>query len=157
MTQHERSLRCLRPATLAGLLFLVIGLVVTAATSLEAQSNGDWVVPARRAAQANPLQATADHIAQGRTLYMRGCAFCHGETGNNEPERAPREMVNSRTMTDLTLQAESDGALFWKIAEGRRPMPSSMDVLNDRERWQIVLYLRSLAPQLAGPETSEGR
>jgi hypothetical protein len=44
------------------------------------------------------------------------------------------------------VQAETDGALFWKISSGdtRAGMPS-FSYLPAPERWQLVLHLRSLA------------
>jgi mono/diheme cytochrome c family protein len=47
----------------------------------------------------------------------------------------------------------SDGALFWKITAGRRPMPSFEKRLTGDQRWQVVNYIRTLA---ARPEGSGG-
>jgi mono/diheme cytochrome c family protein len=140
-----------------GLLLLWCALLIVAPGPLAAQSGEPWVAPERRAARANPLQPTADHIAEGKKLYTRECASCHGATGKNDGAQAPKEMPQSRKLTDPTLWNESDGALFWKIAEGRRPMPSTLDVLNDRERWQIVLYIRTLAPRPDAANRPTGR
>ena len=42
------------------------------------------------------------------------------------------------------MSAETDGSLFWKISEGRGPMPPWKQVLTDKQRWQVVDYLRKL-------------
>ena len=44
----------------------------------------------------------------------------------------------------------TDGELFWKISHGRRPMPAFQDKLTERERWQLVDYIRTLARTSAG-------
>jgi hypothetical protein len=36
-----------------------------------------------------------------------------------------------------------DGALFWKITEGRGPMPKAK--LSEAEKWTVILYLRALS------------
>ena len=43
------------------------------------------------------------------------------------------------------VQAQTDGALFWKIASGntRRGMPT-FSYLPEPQRWQLVLALRGL-------------
>jgi mono/diheme cytochrome c family protein len=120
-----------------------------AAAPLAAQVAAPWVVPDRRARQVNPVEATPQNIQRGRELYVRECAGCHGATGANDGDRAPRDMGATRKLSDPALRQESDGALAWKMGEGRGSMPSSWDVLNDRERWHIVLYLRTLAAEPA--------
>ena len=45
----------------------------------------------------------------------------------------------------------SDGALFWKITQGRPPMTSFRTLLTDDQRWQVVNYIRTLAAHPEGP------
>ena len=42
------------------------------------------------------------------------------------------------------MAAETDGSLFWKMTNGRGPMPSWKDTLTDKERWELVGYIRKL-------------
>jgi mono/diheme cytochrome c family protein len=57
-------------------------------------------------------------------------------------------------LTDPRLRNETEGELFWKITKGRRPMPSFRNKLSDEERWEVVLYLRTL-PQ--NPDSNRSR
>lgn len=59
----------------------------------------------------------------------------HGQT-NHAPD-----------LRDQALQAETDGVLFWRITNGnsRKGMPS-FSSLPETQRWQLVLYIRSMAP-----------
>ena len=54
-------------------------------------------------------------------------------------------MNNAPDLTSFDTQVQSDGALFWKITNGNldRGMPS-FSSLPQRERWQLVLYMRRL-------------
>ena len=131
---------------LPGLMALWALLVAAPAPAQE----GPWVVPERRARQANPLTASEEVIEQGRQLYVRECASCHGTSGHNDGPRRPKDISSSRLHSDPSLWGDTDGALFWKVTEGRGSMPSMRDVLSDRERWMVVLYLRTLAPKPAG-------
>jgi mono/diheme cytochrome c family protein len=148
----RRSVMRARPA--AGLLCLCLGLLAADAAPVAAQRGAPWVAPERRAARPNPLQPTADNVAEGKKVYMRECQSCHGAAGNNDGPKAPKEMAGTRKLSDPTFWTESDGALFWKIGEGRRPMPSTFEVLNDRERWQVVIYIRTLAPKPSATSSS---
>ena len=127
----------------------ILGLAVSGAAPLRAQGAGSdpWVVPERRARQKNPLTASEVNHQKGRELYLRECASCHGQTGNNDGRMAPKSMWKARKHTDPTLLTETEGALFWKIAQGRGEMASTRGTLTDNERWLLVLYLRTLTPQ----------
>jgi mono/diheme cytochrome c family protein len=136
-----------------------LAIAAADAAPVAAQTRGaaPWVAPPRRAQRANPVEATPQVIALGREIYLRECASCHGATGNNDGEKAPKELAGTRKPSDPSLRDESDGSLFWKIGEGRSSMPSTWDVLSDRERWSVVLFLRTLAPAAGAATPPSGR
>ncbi len=102
-----------------------------------------WVVPDKAAQQKNPLSAKPEAAAGGGKLFSRLCATCHGDTSHGQTNNAPD------LRSDL-VQHETDGALFWRISNGnsRKGMPS-FSSLPEMQRWQLVLYIRTLMePQL---------
>ena len=51
-----------------------------------------------------------------------------------------------KTVADLTsdyVQNQTDGELFWKISEGRKPMPLAKITLTDDQRWDVINYVRT--------------
>ena len=70
---------------------------------------------------------------------MRECVECHGQDGKG------LEKKHSANLRLPVVQAQSDGALFWKITNGNpdRGMPS-FSKLPELQRWQVVLYIRML-------------
>jgi len=46
------------------------------------------------------------------------------------------------------MEEMTDGEIFYKISEGRRPMPSFKKRLTEEQRWQLVNYVRTFAPKL---------
>jgi mono/diheme cytochrome c family protein len=139
-----------------GIYALVVGTARQAPLALQRQASATdaasktdrWGVPPGRTAIPNPVPRTEKAIAMGRTLFHKQCATCHGRAGKNDGPGASgvaQDIQRARFLTDPELQAESDGSLFWKIREGRGPMPSTEKRLRDEERWQIVHYLRALA------------
>jgi mono/diheme cytochrome c family protein len=49
------------------------------------------------------------------------------------------------------INKETDGELFWKITNGRPPMPPWQQ-LPAEQRWELVNYLRTLARRGVPPE-----
>ena len=95
-----------------------------------------WTAPSSAAATINPLADRADTVAGGKKLFRQRCATCHGEDGHGSP-KAP-------DLTESAVQAQTDGALFWKISSGntRHGMPS-FSFLPALQRWQLVQSVRS--------------
>lgn len=103
-----------------------------------------WKAPARAAGFRNPVSADARSLEAGKSIYARECATCHGDTGKgNGPDAADL----SRQPPDFHAPAvagQSDGELFWKLTEGRKPMPRYGRTLSDDDRWNVVNYIRSI-------------
>lgn len=125
------------PAALAALAL--------AATALWAQSS-DWTAPARAAKRPNPIPATADSIAKGKAIYVANCLSCHGETGQGNGPKA-KDLEKRPQDLRTSMKGQSDGALFWKSTEGRKPMPSFEKDLKPDDLWNVINYMRTLAPK----------
>jgi mono/diheme cytochrome c family protein len=119
----------------AGILHVV---AIAGLTAQSRQQNRSWVAPDRAAAKPNPLSNRPELAAGGRKIFEQRCAQCHGDDAQGT-NRAPNLLTRR-------VQAQTDGALFWKISSGdtRAGMPS-FSYLPAPERWQLVLHLRSLA------------
>jgi mono/diheme cytochrome c family protein len=128
---------------LLGLIF--VALCVVAAFAY--YENRPWKVPEEAKRRPNPIQLSAVGLAAGRSIYMDKCAQCHGQTGKGDgPDAAsyypsPTSLVDAKHMSSVT-----DGEIFYQISQGRKPMPAFKKRLSEEERWQLVLYVRSLAP-----------
>ena len=107
-------------------------------------------VPAPYARMRNPLKPTRANIAAGRRLYAENCASCHGARGRGDGE-AGKDLTPPPANLAFTMRMPiaSDGFLMWTISEGGEKlgtaMPAFKDALSEKERWQIILYLRTLA------------
>lgn len=132
----------------AGPLPLVLALLATAPSELFAQppAQGDWTVPDRRARRVNPVLTMPDAIEMGRLVYQKECATCHGKTGRGDGMKAGDLRTRPSDLTSERVQNQRDGALFWKITEGRGDMPNTRTTLTDEQRWTVVIYLRALSP-----------
>ncbi len=93
----------------------------------------------------NPVPNRPEVLAEGKALYGELCAHCHGDEGRGD---GPESMMYDPAPADFTSEhtaGASDGELFYKITEGRKPMPSFKRTLTDQQRWTMVRYVRSFA------------
>jgi mono/diheme cytochrome c family protein len=130
-----------RLVTLGIASFALVLLAAAIGQNVSYQPDPNWRVPDEAAARPNPLAHRSQAVAGGKKLFLRDCAECHNKDGSG---------IVRKHAADLELpvvQGQSDGALFWKITNGNpdRGMPS-FSKLPELERWQLVLYLRTLKP-----------
>ena len=102
--------------------------------------------PLGAAQTKNPVAATADSIADGKRLYQRHCASCHGA---NAEGGAGNDLIPAAPdLTDKEWKhGATDGEIFSAIKNGIPPdlnMIPFGDQLKDAEIWNVVNYLRSL-------------
>jgi mono/diheme cytochrome c family protein len=136
-----------RPAKIicAAILLLITG---TVSLRLQARFPKDdaWIAPSSAKSLKNPVPVSAAGLSSAKAIYADKCVQCHGETGKGDgPESTSYSPLPASISDPQRMSAVTDGELFWKITEGRRPMPSFRKQLNDEQRWQLVNYIRSLA------------
>jgi mono/diheme cytochrome c family protein len=107
----------------------------------------EWKAPAYAAAKKNPVPADEKSIAAGKRTYAANCAACHGNGGKGDGPAAPSLERPPGDLTSAKAQAQSDGALFWKITTGRKPMTPAPKEVTEVQRWQVVNYVRTFAPK----------
>jgi mono/diheme cytochrome c family protein len=121
------------------------------ARAVAADDDKPWVAPDAAKQVKNPVPVNPESLAAGGELYHENCAPCHGDTGKGDGDTGKIIKKKPANFTDDKLMsAETDGSLFWKIGEGRGPMPSWKDELSDKERWQLVIFIRKLGKDAAG-------
>jgi len=100
--------------------------------------------------QANPIPANQESVKAGENLYIVNCAPCHGISGKGD---GPVGLTLNPRPADLTLHAipgvHTDAQLFEWITNGfpGSRMPAWKSVLSDTDRWNLVNFIRTLAPK----------
>ena len=109
------------------------------------QQTKPWPVPDKNAKTANPVKSDKESLAAGKSLWNLHCASCHGKTGLGDGSKAAQLKTQPQDMTKASLQAQSDGSLYYKISEGRDDMPSFKKKIPDSEDiWNLVNFIRTL-------------
>ena len=106
-------------------------------------------IPARYAAFDDPFDGAAEATAAGRKLYEQHCASCHGATGQGDGDAGKALTPPPANVAVATkMPIATDAYLYWTIAEGGLPlgtaMPPFASVLDERQTWSLIAYLRSL-------------
>jgi len=104
---------------------------------------GLWVAPERASHRANPVASTSDAANRGHALFSRDCEQCHGKAGHGNGMQGASLMPRPADLSSVRVQSQSDGAIFWKISEGRGMMPQAS--LSAEEKWAVINYIRTLA------------
>jgi mono/diheme cytochrome c family protein len=133
------------PKTVLALALMLLGGAGLAGLALAIPEQEAWEAPSEAKAMKNPLAASDDVLAKGLDLYKKNCLMCHGELGKGD---GPATKFVKPAPADITVPEKqarwTDGEIFWKVTEGKKPMPSFGKKLSEEERWSLVHYVRSL-------------
>jgi mono/diheme cytochrome c family protein len=133
----SRHVHLFAAGTLVAALFGAISAPVGAAQGVTTDA----------AALKNPVPATAESVAAGKSLYVRRCSVCHGEDakGGEENEHGPARPDLTAAKWD---RASTEANIFRVIKNGIPPkffMQPFGDRLSDTDLWNIVNFLHSLS------------
>ncbi|MBI4446653.1 MAG: cytochrome c [Acidobacteria bacterium] len=93
----------------------------------------------------NPLSATSRQaLERGAKGYEIYCAPCHGSSGKGDGKVAQRGFPPPPSLFSEKALAMRDGQIFHIISYGQGNMPPYAAQMSQEDRWQVVLYLRSL-------------
>src|ERR1035438_5905219 len=121
----------------------LLGFQFIFSQSFAQQTN--WAAPKDADNVKNPLAGNSGVLADAKTLYASYCSPCHGDKGRGDGPAAPGLNPKPADHTSAAVQSETDGSLFWKLSEGRSPMPGYKKILTDQQRWELINYIRTLA------------
>jgi mono/diheme cytochrome c family protein len=127
------------------LAVLLTGFIASALVAVsEEPSKEKWTAPAAEARKKNPVAVNESSLAAGQKIYLKRCVACHGKTGNGDGPDAADLGIHPAKLSDPTIREQTDGALFWKISVGKKPMPNYGTRLSPTDRWNVINYLRTL-------------
>jgi mono/diheme cytochrome c family protein len=129
--------------------WFVFGVLLHAATAgavaaRDGRQGADWTIPPEAAGLRSPIEATPDVIQKGASIFESRCRPCHGPEGRgNGPLSDP-----AHPAADLTAGVKADlapdGVLFYRVWNGKRPMPAFKTDLTRDDVWRVVAYVKTL-------------
>jgi len=104
-----------------------------------------WFAPDETASLKNPFISEKGAGAEGKKIYDKNCAKCHGLSGKGEGESAGSLQIELPDFSNKEVSmVESDGEWFWKIRTGQFEMPPFQLILKDDEVWKAIVHIRTL-------------
>lgn len=104
-----------------------------------------WPVPDKYQQMKNPVKADATSLSDGKSLYIKHCQSCHGKSGKGDGSKSAQLKTDPGDFSAAAFQKQTDGALLYKIAEGRNDMPEFKKKIPDEEDlWSVINYVRTL-------------
>ena len=96
-----------------------------------------------------PYPADDAALERGRILFADRCIGCHNDDGHgNGP--VSRSFPPAPDLAFQTVREKSDGYLYGTIVLGGRAMPSMNEGLDERDRWDLVHWVRRIQSTSAG-------
>ncbi|MGP0087787.1 MAG: c-type cytochrome [Steroidobacteraceae bacterium] len=92
----------------------------------------------------NPLQATPENLAKGKEHFNTYCAPCHGESAQGNGPVAHILVKPPKSLLVGAVKDRPDGYIYGVIRDGVLSSPSYAEELPAEQRWQVVMYLRSM-------------
>jgi mono/diheme cytochrome c family protein len=123
---------------------ITITLILLISSTLFLSAQSTWVAPKSADAIENPFKNDAKAVKQGKSIYAQFCAICHGDKGKGDGIAGGSLSPKPANFTTEIFNKQTDGAVFWKLTEGRAPMAGYKETLSETKRWQLVNYLKSL-------------
>jgi mono/diheme cytochrome c family protein len=126
------------------LIGMLNGMIIILFAFTPFQQNKEWTAPSDAAKKINPVSSNPQSIADGKTIYIKNCYDCHGIKGKGDGPKSGDFEISPGNFTKEDFQKQTDGSVFWKITEGRKPMPSFKNDLTETQRWTVINYVRTL-------------
>jgi len=103
-----------------------------------------WMAPTSADSIKNPVLVSQESISKGEELYNMYCFSCHGDTGYGDGPAGGSMGIRPANFHDQGVIKQKDGALFWKLTNGKGNMPPFKEALTEEQRWQLIVFLREL-------------
>lgn len=127
-------------------LMVVFQVLILAPSKVSAQDT-TWIAPIKFDTLSNPLAISDRVLAAGNNIYSQLCAVCHGNKGAGDGVTAAALQPKPADFTTAAFQDQTDGEIYYKVTEGRPPMPGFKTQLSEQQAWAIVHYLRTFSPE----------
>lgn len=136
---------------LGGILgaILIIGFESFSA-SVTPGAKDPWQAPLSANSEKNPYSYTSpEAVAAGKKVYTQFCVACHGVKGKGDGIAGSSLNPRPANFMATPIVEQTDGSMFWKISNGKTPMPAWATILKPEQRWDVICYIRSMEEKYA--------
>ena len=98
----------------------------------------------------DPSPADAASLQRGYVLFVDRCIGCHGREGHGGGPVSKKGFPPAPDLAYISVRQRSDGFIYATVLLGGKAMPRIGEGLDDRDRWDLVHYVRHI--QATTPE-----
>jgi len=127
------------------LIILIFSLALFSFVSVNLQADR-WKAPKEANAIKNPVKKVNRGVSavRGKKIFKTRCMICHGPKGKGDGPGGKALSPKPQNLTLPMVEKQSDGELFWKVSNGRNAMIKWGPILSEKERWDVINYVRTL-------------
>lgn len=96
----------------------------------------------------SPLDSTQVNLDNAKVLFEIYCGICHGVKGDGQGNLVKREKILGIPRYDDPARAINEGSIYHTVYYGKNAMGSYANLLNEKERWEVVSYVLKLKADL---------
>ena len=146
ITMYSHNIKTKQPVAGVAIKFTgIFIMLVFAGFIASAQSmGGKWEAPKAADNLKNSVVSDAAGMKYAKETYTTFCTPCHGSKGKGDGVAAAGLAVKPADHSSVAVQRQTDGAIFWEMTEGHNPMPAYKTAFTEKQRWQLVNYIRTL-------------
>ena len=100
----------------------------------------------------NPFSLTEADLDEGKRLYNIQCGICHGTNldGNGPLYASGKFAAMPANLKGEKYLAFTEGQIYYAIKFGKNAMGSYASQLNNKERWQVIAYIKKVQSENGG-------
>ncbi len=117
---------------------IIFTLLMVTSFGVKAQ----WEIPEKAKNQKSPSKPTEELALKGKKLFDQTCAACHGN-----PSKANGILPTATDLGSDKYFERTAGETFFQITNGMGAMPSFKDQFTNKEKWNIIHFIRSFNPE----------
>ncbi len=97
----------------------------------------------------NPVPASKLNLTNGRIFYGYYCLQCHGENGDGNGPVGQSYVPKPADLSSAAIAHLPDGQVYYRMLHGIGHDPVMDQTVPPRQRWPLVLYVRTFAKRSA--------
>jgi len=100
----------------------------------------------------SPILSSKTNILRGQEIYTIMCTHCHGKEGHGDGAISKNGHIMGIPDYATKLKDLQEGKIFHSLTYGKNLMGQHASQINQKERWQVVEWVKCLQKGITAPE-----